>query len=86
MSTKSKLSNYLDLGDLGESHDAEISFNWYIAKRRAEDDYDDLEIEAVTIEINGVKLNVVDLLSKELIKELETICWEWVEMADEGDF
>lgn len=85
MSTKSKLSHYLDLGDLGECHDAEISFNYYIAKVRAEDDYDELEIESVTIEINGVKLDVVDLLSPDKIEELETICWEYVEVED-GEF
>lgn len=83
MSTKSKLNHYLNLGDLGECVDAEISFNWYIAVRKAEDDYDELEIESVTIEINKVKLDVVDLLSSETIKELEVTCWESVEMEYE---
>ena len=86
MGTKSKLSYYLDLGDLGESHDATIHFDFYIAPRQREDDYNELTINEVWIELEGHKINVVDLLSPDKIEELETICWEYVEMEDDGEF
>lgn len=85
MSTKSKLNHYLDLGALGEDFDCLIEFDWYVAAHKAEDDYDELTINAVWIELEGHKINVVDLLSSDKIEELEIVCWEYVEMADEGD-
>lgn len=78
MINKSKTNHCLDLGDIGEA-DADVAFNWYKARIKAEDDYDELEIEAVTIEINGVKLNVLDLLSSDMIEDLEVVCWESLE-------
>ena len=83
MSTKSKLSHYLDLGDLSECHDAEIHFDFYIAPHQREDDYNELTINEVWIELEGHKINVVDLLSADKISNLETVCWEWVEMEDD---
>jgi hypothetical protein len=51
MSTKSKLNHYLDLGALGEDFDCLIEFDWYVAAHKAEDDYDELTINAVWIEL-----------------------------------
>lgn len=74
---------YLDLGDLGEDFPATIHFDWYVAPRQREDDYNELTINEVWIELEGHKINVVDLLSADKISNLETVCWEWVEMEDD---
>ena len=80
---KSTLTTYLDLGDLGSETPATIGFDYYIAPIQREDDYNELTINEVWIELAGTKIDVVDLLSAEVLNELEEACWDELEFEHE---
>lgn len=72
---KSQTTYCLDMGDLGEQ-ETEVTFNWYKAPMQKEDDYDELEIESVVITLNGIKIDVVDMLDKTAVEYITEHCWE----------
>ena len=78
MTTKSKTTYWLNLGDIGEEVEADVVFNWYKARIKAEDDYDELEIESVIVVLDGTKLDVVDILGKTALELLTEHCWDQV--------
>ena len=69
---------YLDLGDLGE-HEAEVVFNWYKTKVQREDDYDELDIYHIYVMLGEVKVDVIQLVTKDSFEYIKEACWASVE-------
>lgn len=101
MNMQGEFSHTIDLGYLGE-HDCQVEWSGYRAARRAEDDYDEMEITRVTIDLCKQIIDVTSLLTEEARENLEEQAWgnfptredlaaeaadHWMqERADRGDW
>lgn len=69
----------LDLGELGE-HEAVVSFRAYVAARPDVDDYNEMDIEFVTLDLGGALIDVLPLLD---LEELSAAAWDEVPSEDD---
>lgn len=65
----------LNLGDLGE-HDAQVEWDGYRAQRPAEDDYNEMTIVRVTLDLGKNLIDVTSLLSESTLEDLCSEAWE----------
>ena len=82
MNVTGKFIYPLDLGMAGE-HDAIVMFDAYRAKRKAEDDYDEMTINSVVVDLNGKLIELVGELTDGADECIKEAAWGEVPSKDE---
>lgn len=74
MKQQGEFTMTLDLGDIGE-HDAHVVWSGYRARVQREDDYDEMDIERVTIDIGGQVIDVASMLTDFALDNIKDSAW-----------
>ena len=73
MNHKGTFTSSVDLGDIGE-HDCAVSFDGYRAIKKAEDDYDSMEI-TVSMDLAGQIIDLTNLLTEDAKDRITQEAW-----------
>lgn len=73
----------LDLGVLGE-HDVAVKWEGYRPETQALDDFPEMSITRIGIDIGGVILDITDMIILPMLEDLRVMAWEKFPTKDEA--